>query len=290
MGKFKVGDRVRWARNDRLYQNATVTENDTSMFDYRIEQDGDYTYAYEDELVPVAKATGTFKVGDRVRSASNDCSHGQVGTIVKDDKSEVPFLVRFDDWRNGHGDDDNEWWLLARVLEPATLTIEAGRFYKTRDGRKVGPIKVSGGLYGAPGFTDYEWYETGFVYSDNREDPNDLIAEWQSDNEPAAPAATTNPAIVCRLDNGQPLPSTKPFVHANVDAASAEAARLAKKHPGKAFAVYEYKRTAKVEPVYDHEWQRLAAQGNAVDAERELIRRTGISATAAHIAVQMAAA
>jgi hypothetical protein len=67
-----------------------------------------------------------------------------------------------------------------------------------------------------------------------------------------------SPAIVCRVDNGQPLQSTRPFVHHDSDAASDEAGRLAKANPGKEFAVYEYKRSAKVDRVYDHEWQRIA--------------------------------
>lgn len=63
-----------------------------------------------------------------------------------------------------------------------------GRFYKTRDGRKVGPIKKS--PYGivwltADGFEGDQWYSSihkkggfeGRCYSD-REDPLDLVEEW----------------------------------------------------------------------------------------------------------------
>jgi hypothetical protein len=61
----------------------------------------------------------------------------------------------------------------------ATLTIEAGKFYKTRDGRKVGPVTHNGyGVYGAPGFGGAKWYATGRSYSDEKTLPSDLVAEW----------------------------------------------------------------------------------------------------------------
>lgn len=66
------------------------------------------------------------------------------------------------------------------------LRIVEGRFYKTRDGQKVGPLRrgendndaywVSprgqlGGGYGCA------WYEDGVFWRVN-ESPNDLVAEW----------------------------------------------------------------------------------------------------------------
>lgn len=55
--------------------------------------------------------------------------------------------------------------------------------------------------------------------------------------EHAAPATPT-PAIVCKIDNGQPLPATRPVVHSTVEAADAEAKRLANLHTGQEFGVY----------------------------------------------------
>src|SRR5690606_8250756 len=97
------------------------------------------------------------------------------------------------------------------------------------------------------------------------------------------------PAIVCLVENGQPKPSTCPQVHPGHDAASTEAARLANAYPGKEFAVYEYKRSAKVEVVrhtYDHEWQRLAAKGEKIAAIKELRSITGLGLVATKNAVE----
>lgn len=69
------------------------------------------------------------------------------------------------------------------------LKIEAGKFYKTRDGRKVGPTTHNGyGVYGAPGHPN-KWYETGFSFSGKKELPTDLVAEWV--DEPVAKASNS---------------------------------------------------------------------------------------------------
>lgn len=47
------------------------------------------------------------------------------------------------------------------------------------------------------------------------------------------------PAIVAKIINGSPQPSTRPFVHADFEAAAKEAVRLAEANPGTEFAVYE---------------------------------------------------
>lgn len=68
-----------------------------------------------------------------------------------------------------------------------------GRFYKTRDGRKVGPIKKSPygvGWLTADGFEGDQWYSSlhkkegveGRCYY-GKEDPLDLVEEW--DDKPA---------------------------------------------------------------------------------------------------------
>lgn len=46
-------------------------------------------------------------------------------------------------------------------------------------------------------------------------------------------------AIVAVLENGHPIPSRKPYVHANAGAAEVEARRLSELYPGNRFAVYE---------------------------------------------------
>ncbi|MBZ9922412.1 hypothetical protein LB579_32630, partial [Mesorhizobium sp. BR1-1-7] len=156
----------------------------------------------------------------------------------------------------------------------ATLRIEAGRYYKTRDGRKVGPMVYHGvGKWPFSGSNGLTYTASGQFASDFREHRSDLVAEWQ--DEPAASTPTSiadivrkhsGTAIVCLLENGQPKPSTLPFVHSSRSAAATEANRLAGVHKGKEFGVYECVDVKKVEKTYEHEWQRLAAGGSKIPA------------------------
>lgn len=95
----------------------------------------------------------------------------------------------------------------APVAEP--LTIRAGGFYKTRDGRKVGPIKASGRRFDYV-WTDGKLTETGDYYSRDwcddgtfhKSKPNhqlDIIAEWIE--EPATKPTTNVAATVDALDD-----------------------------------------------------------------------------------------
>ena len=117
------------------------------------------------------------------------------------------------------------------------MQIEAGKYYRTRDGRGVGPANAMS----KPVVTDYAWSVDGTAYcddgsfwSDRENSKHDLVAEWVD----AAPALPT-PHIVAIVDNGRPLPATRPYIHPNRDAALAEARRLAAITPGSEFAVYE---------------------------------------------------
>lgn len=169
-----------------------------------------------------------FKVGDKVH-ATADAPKGEIGVIVKDDGIEPRYLVKFDKWADGHGNDGREWWLYSKELDLAALTIQAGRYYKT-------------------------------------------------------------PAIVALIENGHPLPATRPYVHPNRAAAETEAKRLAGKHPGGEFGVYEFVSSAKEAKTYAHEWQRLAANGDKDGAIDRLISDAGISRMDAHSAVRRFAA
>lgn len=60
------------------------------------------------------------------------------------------------------------------------MKIEAGKFYKTRDGRKVGPMRECGKLYRWKGImngTSYTYLSNG-TWLDGVENNKDLIAEW----------------------------------------------------------------------------------------------------------------
>ncbi len=130
-------------------------------------------------------------------------------------------------------------------LEPA-ITIEVGKFYRTRNGSKAGPMRVSN-CFG------YDFIATVVGETGNRifqsdgshgseiignKQHLDLIAEWidepaSNDNAPA-----TAPAIVALIEGGQPKPSEQPKVHKSEQAAADEVERLAVKYPGQKFGVF----------------------------------------------------
>lgn len=66
------------------------------------------------------------------------------------------------------------------------MEIVEGKFYKTRDGRKVGPMRrQSNGWVADSGRIDdngaYDWYMSGNYDCYNQETSVDLIAEWQDE-------------------------------------------------------------------------------------------------------------
>ncbi len=214
------------------------------------------------------------------------------------------------------------------------LKIEAGKYYRTRGGHKVGPMKafLPGGFIMAEG-DGQVWLDDGKTKPGCKMDDG-LTITSELEDAPAAPEKqepkfkvgdvvtahsrddwangktgvvvtvytdgtvavkfkdargagwgeendtwwvlveklTLVPtiSIVARLDNGQPRPNTTPFVHASTEAAESEAKRLADKHPGCEFAVFTMGTKHKVEKVYAHEWQRLAASGRRIDAIKAL--------------------
>lgn len=202
MSKFKKGDRVRARR--------TIGDFFTKGSVYEIASDnGRGNYVLTDNNKPrVADAehhtdsawladnfelvADKFKPGDRVRLTDDNEGWGEkgaTGTVVS--KNGDDWLVNFDEeFRGG-----SKWYARNDNLELIpTLRIEAGKFYKTRDGRKVGPMELyldedgardswsavgdeQGRLWGADG-TRY--------YGGNKE--TDLIAEWV---EPVATATAT---------------------------------------------------------------------------------------------------
>lgn len=209
MGKFKVGDRVKrieaseWPEQyGEVGKEYTVLDVSPSGRPTVIDgSNGAMRHAFE-----LVSPVWVPKVGDRVVNESGDAEYvGATGVIDLDDCSsfrryrialDVPTPVYGDKtiWRGV-----SEMKLLPAVSAPATLTIEPGKFYKTRDGRKVGPA-----VYGATG----AFADEGFVWrvgvrsfrADGSvgwcEDHDDLIAEWQ---EPAATGAVVQSAQVDAL-------------------------------------------------------------------------------------------
>ena len=89
-----------------------------------------------------------------------------------------------------------------------TLKIEAGKFYRTRDGRKVGPIEAvlgDGVAYWSGSEHDGEicCYPGGQIKHDRAECGGDLIAEWTYTTDTTTPPlAPTDPyAPLCRVLN-----------------------------------------------------------------------------------------
>jgi hypothetical protein len=104
-------------------------------------------------------------------------------------------------WLTSNGNDRND--IVEEVPAPAaatpTLTIEAGKFYRTRDGRKVGPItrggpgafefwvapRLEGSAWRQAWFEDGSFWPVGSPHRNTSNAERDLVAEWV---EPAVEA------------------------------------------------------------------------------------------------------
>jgi len=94
-------------------------------------------------------------------------------------------------------------------------------------------------------------------------------------------------AIVCLIDNSHPLPATRPRLHDSVEAADKEAARLAGVHRGQEFGVFAMTGAPhKVEKTYEHEWQRLAANGETAQARQKLQDISGLTGADSSTCIQ----
>lgn len=400
--RFAVGDRVRVVKNTRAVSfvgqtGIVAASSNVNGVCVDIEGTGQrYFDAEEIELLPATytscaaaevdnladeygggRATADYKAGDKfrvIKLGEGGSFHGaKVGDVFE--VTEV--------YDTGETEvHTDKWFFHPNEIEPvavapatATLTIQAGRYYKTRDGRKVGPMEWRN-TYGSAFTWQYGNGRRIFMPDgtnfDGPNSPEDLIAEWSdtSDDVPlrgvspvVAPATTakfkvgdrvkclrnngapayftigrtytvsrvetttahssgllvscfpdvpnsygvtsavgqfgdawelipattiadivrkhSGTAIVCLIENGQPKPSTLPFVHYSSSAAATEANRLAGIHRGKEFGVYECVDVRKVERVYDHEWQRLAARGSKISAIKALRDLAGIDLAAA---------
>ncbi|WP_320203730.1 hypothetical protein [Agrobacterium rosae] len=195
---YKVGDWVRVKDNrgaPRDYKvgdvcQVTKIEDDivrcgeAGMFDYRFEpwqpRVGERVRVVRAELSQKSSCIGrefavtkeAYKVGNGVQTWGGDYAGGYV-------------------WR---ADELEPILSTATPEQPTTLKIEAGKFYKTRDGRKVGPMASAGSkIYGAEG---RQWQCNGSYWNGvGGKEQNDLIAEWI--DEPVAKPKPSN-------DNAQP--------------------------------------------------------------------------------------
>jgi hypothetical protein len=349
---FKVGDRVRFVEK---YGRAKAGDEGviTGFWSdgVKVDVNGIAHSCFASRVEPVAVAASNsnakFKVGDMITKRIPGWKE-EGYRVTKIDATKI--WVDPDNGSNPVRYDLPDDFVL---VAPASLTIRAGAYYKTRDGRKA----LVGNNKRDATYPFYHEVDGKLWHGVTREGKSclgerncDLIAEWvdeptataaagpaSNDNAkpkfkvgdairhkslgyvgvvteivdaytikthwtgkgwggkdpvdsieliaPVAPASTT-PAIVCLIENGQPKPADSPFVHPNKDAATKEAARLAGKHPGKEFGVYELVATKKEAKVYDHEWQRLAVAGRKIEAIKELRAVSGLYLKSAKDAVE----
>lgn len=146
---------------------------------------------------------GKFKVGDRVRVLGENNPVGQfkglkVGTettIKKESSVNGGWILDGSNEMYFYTEDQFELIEEPWDYDPRTATndnslkIEAGKYYKTRDGRKVGPMESDGSNHMQWTSPDGFWrYDNGRIFSQS-EDCEDLIAEWV--DEPTVDAPLT---------------------------------------------------------------------------------------------------
>ncbi|MDP9854543.1 hypothetical protein [Agrobacterium tumefaciens] len=186
--RFKVGDWVRSLVNwgdievGKVYQVPHLDGDGEPWFT------PDGTGGWSDYLTLDEIEPWQPRVGERVKVTGNDQWAGD-GEVTKLRNYGV-FVVlmktgRFAGKTGGFYIRDIEPIISTTTPEqPATLKIEAGKFYKTRDGRKVGPAFIVGScaVFGnGSNYASAVWAEDG--RSSHRDDKlslkdNDIIAEW----------------------------------------------------------------------------------------------------------------
>jgi hypothetical protein len=251
--------------------------------------DGAYTGKQGGFLVrEIEPAPAKLKVGDRVRYVGeNDTAfytNGKDYAVVKADGDRYVL----EDNQNAGPHHWSEVAMAGQFIPAPPLQIETGRFYKTRDGRKVGPMRK----YDYNSWTDIEngylWREDGLRYFESDRGNFDLIAQWPTEpanDNPAQPTIGT--AIVCVFKDGKPAPASSPRVHETTDSARTEAKRLGGINKGETYGVYKLVAThVQAKPAFEHEWQRLAADGRKIEAIGKFRGITGLGLKASKDAVE----
>jgi len=228
--KFKVGDVIVPTEQDAKrvnehWDSCFKAEHGDAPFYYVVGIDGDTVELsnVKDGLWLVSWLARRFepwkpKVGDRVRFTDKCDKHWWFGPHTRHKEGVIVGSTSWDGFGEGvefdvNVDGEGTGHVALEQIEPlpvvaqaqpaatpAPLQIQAGGFYKTRDGRKVGPMKASswGGFYDeSRSITAQRWEKDG-SYIAGQTTQLDLIAEWLDD--PAAPAATE----AASNDNAEP--------------------------------------------------------------------------------------
>ncbi|HWD14299.1 MAG TPA: hypothetical protein VG519_13195 [Pseudochrobactrum sp.] len=168
---------------------ATVHVTDAVGDPYRLEA-GEWEPLTADEVTDNDKPP--FKVGDRVRLIKDGQSTtGAVGKLATIESWAEKLIDNGQYLLNIDGPVDYQTRAVTPNYTRATpdcfelvLQIEAGKYYRTRDGRKVGPMeRVShNGQFRdtSEAVTGYGWYSNG-TYIEGVQGNIDLIAEWVDD-------------------------------------------------------------------------------------------------------------
>jgi hypothetical protein len=71
-----------------------------------------------------------------------------------------------------------------------TIQIEEGKYYRARDGRRVGPMRRNSCAHSRFMWTAPDWHTftaEGHLFSSDHKHPFDLVAEWTDELAPAGP-------------------------------------------------------------------------------------------------------
>ncbi|WP_174020446.1 hypothetical protein G6L89_007520 [Agrobacterium fabrum] len=197
--RYKVGDWVRSLVNwgdievGKVYQIPHLDGDGEPWFT------PDGTGGWSDYLTLDEIEPWQPRVGERVRVVGNEqwAGEGVVSEVVG-----FVFILKMKSGGNASASGGFYINNLEPILttttpdQPATLKIEAGKFYKTRDGRKVGPAYIVGScaVFGnGSNYASAVWADDG--RSSHRDDKlslkdNDIIAEWI--DEPVAKPSNDN--------------------------------------------------------------------------------------------------
>lgn len=137
----------------------------------------------------------TVKVGDKVRCLVTQLDVCEGATYEVNNVFLDGDIWIIDDVGDRFYLASNEFELLpvAEATGKPVFTIETGKFYRTRDGRRVGPMRRhSDGWLNESDGHGRMWRDDGLrYYEESRGDGSDLIAEWvdepaSNDNQPVA--------------------------------------------------------------------------------------------------------